>query len=306
MTPSLTLGIDVGGTSIKAATVDGAGGAHAQRRIATPADDASGEKTAAIVAELVDEFSRDHRLASVGLVVPGIVDEASGVVVNAVNLGWRNVPLRAMVSRNIPLPLAFGQDVRAGAYAEAAEGAARGRGVCVFVPIGTGIAAGIIVNGCPLSSGGWAGEIGQIEVTSTPERARSHSQKLESLASASAIARRIGCVDAKAAAELVRGGDEHAVRVWHDAVDAIAEALAWTTSVVGAEVIIIGGGLAEAGPVLLDPLVRALGSRLGVLRRPEVVTATFGDQAAIIGAGLLAHQLDAHQLETYQLEAHRP
>lgn len=296
MTSTLTLGIDVGGTSIKAAAVDVEGGVHAERRVPTPSDDASGEKTVAIISDLIDDFSRSHRVASVGLVVPGVVDEGSGVVISAVNLGWNNLPLRRLVARSARLPIVFGQDVRAGAYAEAARGAARGRtGVCVFVPIGTGIAAGVIVNGNPLSSGGWAGEIGQIGVAPTPERAGNHPLTLESVASASAIARRIGCADAKAAVELVRGGDEFAIRIWNDAIDAIAESLAWTTSIVGAEVIIIGGGLAEAGSVFLDPLGHSLDARLGALRRPDLVTAAFGDQAAIVGAGLLAHQLEARR-----------
>lgn len=294
MTSPLSLGIDVGGTSIKASAVDNDGNAYAVQRRRTPADDASGEKTAAIVAELVAEYSRRRGVAAVGLAVPGVVDEGAGTVVSAVNLNWTNVPLRSMVEKLIRLPLAFGQDVRTGAFAEAMKGASSHcRGVSAFVPIGTGIAAGIIVDGVPLSSGGWAGEIGQIAVASTPERSGIHPATLESVASTAAIARRIGCTDAKEAADMVRGGDDLAVRVWMDAVDAIAESLAWTTSVIGAEVIVIGGGLAEAGAILLDPLVHALNARLGALRRPEVVAATFGDQAATIGAGLLAHRLAA-------------
>lgn len=291
MTSTLALGIDVGGTTIKAAAVDVEGRLQAQRRMPTPVDDAQGEKTAAIVAELIEDFGRSHQLDAVGLVVPGVVDETSGVVITAVNLGWEDLPLRSMVAPLTPLPLYFGQDVRSGAYAEATKGAARGHtGVVAFVPIGTGIAAGIIVDGVPLSAGGWAGEIGQLELAASTARP-GQPVPLEAVASASAIARRIGCADAKAAADLVGSGDERAIRIWNDAVEALAESLAWMTAIAGVETIIIGGGLAESGSVLMDPLERALAARLGLLRHPRLVTAAFGDQAAIVGSGLLAHRL---------------
>ncbi|MHA6695497.1 ROK family protein [Homoserinimonas sp. A520] len=293
MTSTLSLGIDVGGTSIKAAAVDAEGRLHAEQRVQTPSGDSSGDKAAEIISGLIDQFCASHRVTSVGVAVPGIVNEESGVVVSAVNLGWEGLPLRQMITALTPLPLFFGQDVRAGAYAETALGAARDRnGVVAFVPIGTGIAAGIMVDGSPLTAGGWAGEIGQMAVAATAPRAGT-AQSLESVASASAIARRIGSADAKAAVELVSGGDASAILIWNDAVDALAESLAWMTAIVGAETIIIGGGLAESGSVLMDPLERALAVRLGALRRPALLTAAFGDQAAIVGAGLLAHRLEA-------------
>ncbi|MHA6670029.1 ROK family protein [Homoserinimonas sp. A447] len=292
MTSTLAIGIDVGGTSIKAAAVDAEGRLHAEQRMHTPSADARGDKTARIISGLIDQFCASHQVTSVGVAVPGIVDEESGVVVSAVNLGWEGLHLRQMITRFTPLPLFFGQDVRAGAHAEAALGAARDRnGVVAFVPIGTGIAAGIIVDGIPLTAGGWAGEIGQIAVATTAHR-EGTPRALESVASASAIARRIGCADAKVAADLVNGGDASAIEVWNDAIDALAESLAWMTAIIGAETIIIGGGLSESGSLLMDPLERALAVRLGALRRPALLTAAFGDQAAIVGAGLLALGLE--------------
>lgn len=296
MSPSLALGIDVGGTSIKTSVVDETGKASSVLRTPTPADDPTGEKTAAAVAELISRQVDRHVVAAIGLAVPGVVNEFTGTVVSAVNLGWTDLPFRRMVEGHLDLPLAFGQDVRTGAFAEASLGAARDRGVSVFMPIGTGISIGIIVEGVPLSSGGWAGEIGQLPVMTADDRGELRSLErpplerpsLESVASASAIAERIGCATAKDAAELVRQRDPQAVRVWHSAVDALADAIAWTTGVVGAEVVVIGGGLGEAGPLLFDPLSRAVDRRLGVLRRPAIVPAAFGDLATTIGAGLLA------------------
>lgn len=291
MSPPLALGIDVGGTSIKTSVVDETGEASGVLRTPTPADDPTGEKTAAAVAELISRQVDRHDVAAIGLAVPGVVNEFTGTVVSAVNLGWTDLPFRRMVEGHLDLPLAFGQDVRTGAFAEASLGAARDRGVSVFMPIGTGISIGIIVEGVPLSSGGWAGEIGQLPVMTADDRGELRSLErpsLESVASASAIAERIGCATAKDAAELVRQRDPQAVRVWRSAVDALADAIAWTTGVVGAEVVVIGGGLGEAGPLLLDPLSRAVDRRLGVLRRPAILPAVFGDLATTIGAGLLA------------------
>lgn len=303
MSQPFTLGIDVGGTSIKTSVVDEAGEAGHVLRTPTPVADPTGEQTAAVVVELISRHVGLHDIAAIGLAVPGVVNEFTGTVVSAVNLGWADLPFRRMVEAHLDLPLAFGQDVRTGAFAEATLGAARDRGVSVFMPIGTGISIGIIVEGVPLSSAGWAGEIGQLPVPATDdhqdfrsfeppslERPSLERPTLESVASASAIANRIGCATAEDAAELVRQRDPRAVRVWHSAVDALADAIAWTTGVVGAEVVVIGGGLGEAGPLLLDPLSRAVDRRLGGLRRPMIVPAAFGDLATTIGAGLLAQR----------------
>ncbi len=289
--PSFTLGIDVGGTSIKCAAISPTGSAIGERRVATPQGDRSGGRTVALLSGLVSDFVDSYGVTAVGVAVPGIVDEAAGTVIDAVNLGWRQLPLRGVLATAIDLPLVFAQDVRTGAYAEASRGAASGHvGVSVFLPIGTGIAAGIIVDGRPLASGGWAGEVGQIEVSATPGRLGLPGRRLEQVASASAIARRSGCANALEAVALVRRGDPRAVAVWDDAIAALAEALAWATAVLGADLIVIGGGLAGADRLLFDPLEEQLRARLGVLRAPRVVAADYGDRAAMIGAGLLAHR----------------
>lgn len=286
--PTRTLGIDVGGASIKTATVDEAGKAKDVQRTPTPKDDPTGEQTAATVVDVIARHAKRHEIAAVGLAVPGVVDELAGTVVSAVNLGWVDVPFQRMVEAHLDLRLAFGQDVRTGAFAEATLGAARDRRVSVFMPIGTGISIGIIVEGVPLASGGWAGEVGQLPVMATDDRRELRS--LESVASASAIAGRIGCATAKDAAALVTRGDPLATRVWGDAVEALADAISWITGVVGAEVIVIGGGLGEAGPMLLEPLALSVDRRLSGLRRPAIVPAVFGDLATTIGAGLLAQR----------------
>ncbi|GAA3733459.1 ROK family protein [Leifsonia bigeumensis] len=288
MSQPLTLGIDVGGTSIKCSAIDPSGESQQVLRMPTPKDDRSGSETASVVTGLIERILADHDIAAIGLAVPGIVDEPSGTVISAVNLGWQDVSFRSLIEQHVDRPIAFGQDVRTGALAEARLGAARGFPVSVFLPIGTGVSIGTVIDGVPVASGGWAGELGQLPVGRPGE---AHRPSVESLASASAIANRAGCTSAIDAAEKVRQGDPLAVRVWTEAVDALADALAWTIGVTGAEIIVVGGGLGSAGRLLLDPLEAGLDARLGVLRRPVVAAAAFGDLSTMVGAGLIAHDL---------------
>jgi glucokinase len=279
------LGIDVGGTTVKARLVSGGHSVLGEWREPTPTGDATAGDTIALVADLVARASNIAPVDAVGLVVPGIVDELAGIAVHSVNVGWRDVALRSLVEGAIGLPLAFAQDVRAGALAEATSGAAAGvAGPVVFVPVGTGLAAAILIDGAPLVSGGWAGEIGQVVIQHGPHA----GARVEEIASAGGIARRLGLPDARAAAVLVRGGDPAASAVWLEAVDVLADSLAWITAVVAPTTIVVGGGLAESGDLLFDPLARALDARLGIVRRPDVVRAVHGEAAAVIGALHLA------------------
>ena len=294
------LGIDVGGTTVKSALVEwhpttGEPRLRDLRRVPTPRDDDQGSALTDVVAGLVDEYHSTGGVTALGLVVPGIVDDLGGRVVTAVNLGWRDVPLRDLVQDRVGVPVAFGHDVRAGALAEA-DHAARTiatapedpHATWAFVPVGTGIAAALVIAGRTVAAGGWAGEIGQVIVSPGDLRADILPRTLERVASAGAIARRAGAPDARTVADLVSAGDPHAASIWADAVDALAESLAWMTGAAGVSRIIMGGGLAESGELLLVPLRLAIAARLPGLRTPLVTGAALGDRAAIVGAAMLA------------------
>lgn len=231
----------------------------------------------------------------VGVAVPGIVDETSGRAVYSANLGWRDLPLAHLLAERLGAPVALGHDVRAGARAEAAAGAARGVRDVLFVPVGTGIAGAAICAGEPLSGGGFAGEIGHLVVRPGGEPCPCANRGcLETVASAAAIAARFTALSgrpAAGAAEVVRWldlGDASARTVWDEAVTALADALAATVTLLAPELIVIGGGLAEAGDRLLAPLRERLAERLTFQRRPRLVRAELGDRAGCLGAGLLA------------------
>src|SRR3954471_8361068 len=146
--------VDVGGTTLKGGLCDcDAALLHRERR-ATPRE--SSEALVDAICGLVDALAAEGRarfgadgVAGVGLAVPGLVDEARGVALRAVNLPWRDMPVADLVAERTGLPVVLSHDVRAAAAAEAALGAGRDRGDFLFVAIGTGIGAAIVVGGEP-------------------------------------------------------------------------------------------------------------------------------------------------------------
>lgn len=285
------IGIDVGGTGTKAVLTDASGTVLAQRHRPTPPrEPGTAERVLDLACSLVAELSEHAAPSAVGLVVPGIVDESRGVAVFSANLGWSEVAFRSLLAERLGIPVAFGHDVRAGALAEYRFGAAREAADAVFLPVGTGISAAHVRDGRVHAGGGYAGEIGQVPVS---------RGRLEAVASAAAISgryqERAGNPVAGAAevARLVAAGDPLATEVWDEAVDALGHALIWLTALLAPEVVVVGGGLSQAGPLLLDPLARRLEADLTLARTPRLVPAELGDRAGSLGAALLAADLVA-------------
>jgi glucokinase len=290
---------DVGGTGIKAGLVDAAGRVHRAVTVPTPVVDGDGDATAKAVlsqvAGLVTDLSAPGPVAGIGVIVPGLVDAATGMALYAENLGWRDVPFTGRLAEATGLPVAFDHDVRAAGAAEQRFGAGRGHQDVAFVPIGTGISAALLLDGRPYAGGGWAGEIGHIDVGSGLPCPCGARGCLETVASAAAIARRYtersgrGVQGALEVAGRLGSGDPDALAVWDEAVDALAFVLAVTAAVAAPELIIIGGGLSGAGDVLLEPLRRGVTARVTPpQRQPELVPAELGEQAGLLGAALLA------------------
>jgi glucokinase len=298
--PPVAVAIDVGGTGIKCALVDGAGGMrHAERRV-TGAD----RGQAAVVSTIVDTAAdlvataaaAGLRAVAGGIVVPGVIDELNGVAEWSSNLGVRNVPLRDLVADRIGLPVALGHDVRAGALAEARLGAGRTTRRMFFVAIGTGIAGGFALDGrIDPGAHGAGGEIGHVAVRTGPDARPCGCGGLgclEAYASAASIARAYGepGVSAEDVVTRARAGEAKADQIWRDAVTVLADGLLMGIALYDPELIVLGGGLAEAGPFLLQPLQRALAERRTFHRLPEVRKAELGDEAGCHGAALLAFE----------------
>ena len=237
--------------------------------------------------------------AAAGVAVPGIVDEQRGIAAYAANLGWRDVPLRDLLSQRLGIPVALGHDVRTGGLAEGRIGAGKGADRFLFVPLGTGIAGAIGIDGrVEAGAHGFAGEIGHIVVrpggSPCPCGQRGCLERFASAAAVSqAWAEACGDPDADAAdcAKAVESGDPRAREVWQQAVDALADGLVTALTLLDPRTLIIGGGLAEAGETLFTPLRDAIRRRVTFQKPPTVVPAALGDTAGCLGAGLLAWDL---------------
>lgn len=292
--------VDVGGTRIKAAVVRSDGHETYSCTVPTPADlrDHLGSTIAQIVHRLTESTGALPR--AVGVAAPGLVDDHRATGVFSANLGWQDLDLRRPVEDAVDLPVAIGHDVRAGLLAESWLGAARGHRDALFVPIGTGIAAAVRVDGRDLVAGGYAGEIGHVVVDPGGAPCGCGARGcLEAVASAGAIGRRYAAlsgdapdqVDAQTVATRAAQGETLARAVWDEAVDRIARVLAVTTAVTGVRLVVVGGGLVNAGHLLLDPLQEGLARYGGSLRVPQVVPALLGDRAGCLGAARLALDL---------------
>ncbi|MEU3656839.1 ROK family protein [Streptomyces sp. NPDC032161] len=299
------IALDVGGTGMKAALVGTDGTLLHEARRATGRErgpDAVVESILTFAADLRahgEEHLGESALAA-GVAVPGIVDAENGIAVYASNLGWRDVPMRRLLGERLGgVPVALGHDVRTGGLAEGRIGAGKGTDRFLFLPLGTGIAGAIGIAGT-IEEGahGYAGEIGHIVVRPDgPDCGCGQRGCLETLASASAVTRAWAAAsgdptaDAADCAKAVESGDPAAVEVWRDAVDALAAGLVTAVTLLDPRMLIIGGGLAEAGETLFTPLRAAVEERVTFQKLPHIVPAALGDTAGCLGAGLLAWDL---------------
>jgi glucokinase len=296
------IALDVGGTGMKGALLAPDGGVLREARRPTGRE----RGAEAVIASVLD-FAAELRArgaheygepaAAVGVAVPGLVDEATGTAVYSANIGWRDVPMRGLLAERLGgVPVALGHDLRCGGLAEGRLGAGRGQDRFLFVALGTGIAAAIGIDGrIEAGAHGGAGEIGHIVVRPGGRRcACGQTGCLETEASAASVARAwaeaSGVPDATAAdcAHAVERGDATALAVWRNAVDALAAGLVTGLTLLDPRVVIVGGGLAEAGETLFTPLRAAVTERVTFQQLPRIVPAALGDAASCLGAGLLA------------------
>ncbi|MEZ0165859.1 ROK family protein [Kineococcus sp. LSe6-4] len=295
---SVVLAVDVGGTGLKGAVVDVHGRALVRRERPTALDGRGAlDNLLALLAELA-ELAGPHRPVAVGVGTPGTVDEASGTVVHASNLGWRDLGLRALLEEATGLPVAVGHDARAAGRAEQLASGARDS--FVFVPIGTGISAALVVRGTAVSGvSGAAGEFGHVVVHPDGEPCPCGQRGcVEAYAAAGAVLRRYRARGGRAGstAEVVArvgrdaDADADADAVWADAVGALALGLQGVTMLLDPAEIVLGGGVSRAGAVLLDPLAADLRSLLAWRSPPPLRTARWGAQAGRVGAALLGFE----------------
>lgn len=316
---ALVAAVDVGGTSVKGALVNATGGLQARRRTLVK-DIPPGDLVAAVIEMfthlLTAADSTGTPAAAVGLAVPGLVDERRGLGVLSMLLGWRDIPFGRLVGEAFGLPVTFSHDVSAGAYAQARRGPAQGHTDWLFLALGTGLGSTFVLDGRPYrGSGGTGGELAHVVCEPAGPVCRCGKRGcLEMVGSAEAIATLYAQApqppDAKDAANAAdvgyakpteptaaevaaraRAGDPVAVAVWDRAVAGLVCVVSGYVEALNPSMVIVGGGLAEAGTQLLEPFSRQLRERVAFARpRPEVHLAAFGDLAALHGVAIRAHE----------------
>ena len=310
----LAVGIDVGGTKIAGGVVDEVGKILATARRESPATDT--EAIERNIQDLVAELRADHDVQAVGIGAAGFVDSSRSTVMFAPNLAWRDEPLRADLEKLIDLPVVVENDANAAAWGEFTFGAGEDVQDTLLVTVGTGVGGGIVLNG-QLHRGafGVAAEIGHMRVVPDGRICGCGNKGCwEQYASGSALVRdtkeqaREGSliarslVDRAGGVESISGplitaaaqdGDSFAREQLAVLGRWLGEGIASLTAVLDPAVVVIGGGVSEAGDLLLDPIRAHFRANLtGRHFRPEleVRAALLGNKAGMIGAADLARR----------------
>jgi len=233
--------------------------------------------------------------SSVGLAVPGIVDEGQGLGVLSLLLGWRDAPIRDLVTDACGLPTALRHDVGAGAAAEQVIGAARGHANWLFLALGTGLGSTMMLDGRAYrGASGWGGELAHVVVDPAgPTCPCGKRGCLEVLASASALTNRYGELSGDpgtvTSREIIRragNGETAARRVLRAALDALVTVTAQVVEMLNPSLVVLGGGLAANRELVYEPFARELPGQVGFVPCPAVKPAQLGVLAGLHGAAL--------------------
>jgi glucokinase len=312
---SLTIGVDVGGSKIAAGVVDEHGTIIEMNKRPTPAANAAG--TIDVISDAVRDLLARYEVEAIGIGAAGYIEQSRSAVLFAPNLAWRHYPVARQVEERTGRPVIVENDANAAAWAEATLGAGRGHDHMVLITIGTGIGAGIVLNG-ELYRGRWgiAGEPGHYRVVPDGRLCGCGNRGCwEQYASGSALvaeAREFARRSPTAAVRLLqlgggtpegitgpevttaaREGDAAALRCFEIVGRWLGEGLADLAAILDPSCFVIGGGVSEAGDLLLGQAREAFTSGLTGSHYREhaaVVLAELGSQAGMIGAADLARR----------------
>jgi glucokinase len=304
MTDTL-IGVDLGGTSIRAAVATGEV-THGQP---VHRDTPSREGPAAVldaVAECARQAAGGAAIRGLAIGIPGPLDPHAGVVHDTPNMtGWNEVPAAKMLSERVGCPVVICHDAAAAGYAELKAGAGRGARHLLFITVSTGIGGALFING-DLYDGatGSAGEVGHTPISDDgPACGQGHPGCLEGMSSGTAIAARAhaelaagavsslrqldaALIDARTISTAASEGDALSLRLFNDAGHALGRAIGGFINVLAPDAIVIGGGLIHAGDLLLAPARHAVTQIAFAIpaSRCKIVTAALGTDAGLIGA----------------------
>ncbi len=308
---SRIVGVDLGGTRMRAALLDGQG--HLLERVEAPT--LAHEGPDVVIPRLLDLIASvvpsegEPPARAIGFSAPGPVDPILGTVVAPPNLpGWYNVPLRRIVQERFHLPTFLGNDANVAALAEVYQGAAQGHKNAIYLTISTGIGGGIVIDGRLFEGAtGIGAEVGHMIMVVEGDRASSLEKEAAGPAMARRAVARIQAGESSRITEMV-GGDLSAVtgKTVGDAAlagDALAlDVVRHTGRLIGygitslmhlfnPTIFVIGGGVSTLGDLLFDPMREAIRQHAlapAYWEHTPIVLAALGDDVAIIGAATLA------------------
>lgn len=294
---STYLGLDLGGTNVKAAAVRLVDGTHEIIDTATVASMADEGPNG--VADVMIDLGRSMVEAvgpvnAVGIGVPGLFDFASGEIVFFTNLPgkWEGFPLRSTIASGLDLPATLINDARAFTLAEATVGAGAGCRTVACITLGTGVGGGLFINGeLHFGAFGIGGELGHQTLDPTgPMCGCGNPGCMEALTRPPAVAERAGKRTFEEVIDAAARCEPRAERALNDAIEFLGIGLANVVTMIGPERIIIGGGGATAGEVLLGPVRESIRSRVTLVPPEliEVVPAILGSTAGAVGAAIAA------------------
>jgi glucokinase len=307
------IGIDVGGTKVLGLLVAEDGGVKAEELADTPAEDV--DATMETIYRVAGSLAGDAEPVGVGVGAAGMVDFAAGSIRSAPNLAWKEVPIRDLVSQRTGLPCLVDNDANVATWGEYRFGAGRGYRDLLLITVGTGIGGGIVTDGRLFRGAhGFAAEIGHFIVEPDGPWCGCGNQGCwEQVASGQALDRlgrdaardrpdsllaRLagdGLVTGRHVAEAARRGDRMAQTIVEGVGTRLGQGIAGLVNVLDPEVVVIGGGVADIGPMLLDPARRAYRNAVEAPEhRPDVpiLPAELGNRAGAIGAAALALDLE--------------
>ena len=310
----IAIGIDIGGMSIKGAAVDSNGRVY--EKFSMPfIKGEPGEETIRKLAEIVKEYiaanGLENKIVGIGLGSPGTLDIKNGIVNYANNLGWENLHVADIFHEILPYPVRLTNDANAASLGEAKYGAGKSYDSIIMLTLGTGVGGGIIING-KLYEGneGKGAELGHSVIVVDGEQCTCGRKGcLETYASATALIREtkkamhsnrrslmwkvcpdIDLVGGKVPFEAAKQGDKTAIDVLDDYIKYLGEGILNFCNIFRPNVIVLSGGIANAGDYLFDRVNKYIKDRnYGYKMTPEVkvVPAELGYDSGKIGAAAL-------------------
>jgi glucokinase len=320
---ALAIGVDIGGTKVAAGVVESDGTILEVRRAPTP--DTEAPAVAHVVVSLVQQLQAAHpTVLTVGIGAAGWIDRARSLVYFAPNVPWRDEPLRANLAARIDLPIVVENDGNATAWAEHRFGAGRGSLDLICVTIGTGIGGGMVAGGALYRGAfGIAGEFGHMTLVPGGHRCGCGNRGCwEQYCSGKALVREardiaatdpvrggrllelagglVDAIDGPMVTAAASEGDAAAVEAFAAVGEWLGRGLANVAAALDPGRFVIGGGVSDAGELLLGPARSAYRRNLpGRGHRPEatLVSAVLGPEAGMVGAADLSRLPRAQPVE---------